>query len=217
MSRFLGAASDEKPVHWVSVTRFAIGRYEVTFAEYDRFAVATGQRKPSDNGWERANRPVINVSWKEASAYAEWLSEQTGQRYRLPTEAEWEYAARAGTITRYWWGNQIDSERANCRGCRSREEEYQKQTLPVGSFAPNPFGLYDMLGNVWEWTCSTSEYQELYTGKEQHCVEDTNTSLLRVIRGGAWNNKPRTIRAANRSGLLLSNVNIAVGFRLVMK
>jgi hypothetical protein len=91
---------------------FAMGRYEVTFAEYDKFAQATGREKPSDEGWGRGNRPVINVSWHEATAYAKWLSQQTGQQYRLPTEAEWEYAARAGKTTKYWWGNQIGSNKA---------------------------------------------------------------------------------------------------------
>ncbi|MEN8221031.1 MAG: SUMF1/EgtB/PvdO family nonheme iron enzyme [Pseudomonadota bacterium] len=102
-----GGHDNEKPVHQVSVSRFAIGKYEVTFAEYDKFAQATGRKKPNDRGWGRGNRPVINVSWHDATAYAEWLSQQTGQKYRLPTEAEWEYAARAGTTTKYWWGNQM--------------------------------------------------------------------------------------------------------------
>ena len=108
-----GGRNNEKPLHDVSVDKFAMGKYEVTFAEYDKFAEATGRKKPSDNGWGRGNRPVINVSWNDARAYAKWLSDQTGKTYRLPTEAEWEYAARAGTSTKYWWGNEIDKSKAN--------------------------------------------------------------------------------------------------------
>jgi formylglycine-generating enzyme required for sulfatase activity len=144
-----GGNKDEKPIHQVSVDRFAMGRYEVTFAEYDKFAQATGREKPSDEGWGRGNRPVINVSWHEATAYAKWLSQQTGQQYRLPTEAEWEYAARAGKTTKYWWGNQIGSNKANCSNSSCGDR--LKYTAPVGSFAPNPFKLYDTAGNVWEW------------------------------------------------------------------
>jgi hypothetical protein len=112
-----GSYSSEKPVHQVSVSAFAMGRYEVTFEEYDRFAEATGREKPGDEGWGRGNRPVINVSWNDATAYMEWLSTQTGKKYRLPTEAEWEYAARAGTDTKYWWGNEVGSNQAACDGC----------------------------------------------------------------------------------------------------
>ncbi|MEN8220290.1 MAG: SUMF1/EgtB/PvdO family nonheme iron enzyme [Pseudomonadota bacterium] len=106
-----GGWNSEKPVHRVSIRQgFAMGRYEVTFAEYDKFAEATGREKPSDLGWGRGNRPVINVSWHDAVAYTQWLSQQTGKKYRLPTEAEWEYAARAGTETKYWWGNTASPE-----------------------------------------------------------------------------------------------------------
>ncbi len=110
---------DEKPVHRVSIDRFAMGKYEVTFAEYDKFAEATGRTKPDDEGWGRGKRPVINVSWNDATAYAKWLSKQTSKNYRLPTEAEWEYAARAGTETKYWWGNNISTNKANCDNLHS--------------------------------------------------------------------------------------------------
>ncbi len=103
-------------VNSVSIDSFAMGQNEVTFAEYDRFADATGRSKPSDHGWGRGNRPVINVSWNDATAYTKWLSQQTGHQYRLPTEAEWEYAARAGTDTKYWWGNEVGTNHANCYG-----------------------------------------------------------------------------------------------------
>jgi formylglycine-generating enzyme required for sulfatase activity len=150
MGDIQGGGSDrEKPVHEVSVARFAIGRYEVTFAEYDQFAKATGRIKPDDEGWGRGKHPVINVTWYDAKAYTEWLTEQTGKQYSLPSEAQWEYAARAGTETKYWWGNEIGENRANCRNCGSQWDG--SSTAPVGSFGPNPFGLYDTAGNVWEW------------------------------------------------------------------
>ena len=95
--------SDERPVHDVTIAAFAMGRYEVSFDEYDRFADATGRQRPNDRGWGRGRRPVINVSWKDATAYTGWLSQQTGYDYRLPSEAEWEYAARAGSEMKYWW------------------------------------------------------------------------------------------------------------------
>jgi formylglycine-generating enzyme required for sulfatase activity len=165
---------EKQSVHEVSVESFAMGRYPVTFAEYDYFCEETrhalslheNRKKPEDRGWGRDNRPVINVSWHDAVAYTEWLSEQTGQQYRLPTEAEWEYAARAGTETDYWWGNDIDETKANY-------DENIGHTTPVGNYEPNPFGLYDTAGNVWEWTCS--EYESQYNGKEKDCISKNNS------------------------------------------
>ena len=130
-----GRDDDEGPVRTVTIgKRIAMGRYEVTFAEYDRFADADSRRsRPDDEGWGRGRRPVINVSQEDAKAYATWLSAQTGKTYRLPSEAEWEYAARAGTRTRYSWGDEIGVNRANCDGCGS--EWNDTQTVPVGRFA----------------------------------------------------------------------------------
>jgi len=204
--------SDEQPVHEVSVERFAMGRYEVTFAEYDQFAEATNRKKPSDIGWGRDDRPVINVSWDNVTAYAEWLSEQTGQEYRLPTETEWEYAARAGTETKYWWGNEIGFNNANCRNsfCDDRFE----YTAPVGSFEANPFGLFDVSGNVWEWTCS--EYDKKYSG----CINKSkvNDDSLFVLRGGSWFNVAWRLRSANRYfRWLQSGRNRDCGVRLARK
>jgi len=194
----------------VSVSAFAMGKYEVTFAEYDKFAEATGREKPDDRGWGRGNRPVINVSWYDATAYAEWLSEETGKQYRLPTEAQWEYGARAGTETEYWWGNEIGTNRANCDGCGSRWDD--KQTAPVGSFAPNPFGLYDTAGNVWEWTCS--EYESRYSGKEQHCATNINENKRLSLRGGSWGIDTAGMRSADRNDRRPAGRNGGVGFRL---
>lgn len=200
----------ELPVHNVFVSSFAIGRYEVTFVEYDHFAEATGRQKPSDYGWGRGLRPVINVSMEEATAYAQWLSQQTGQQYRLPTEAEWEYTARANTPTKYWWGNQMGQSRANCDGCGSQWDN--KKTAPVGSFVPNPFDVYDMIGNVYEWTCS--EYEDKYNGKEQRCSIKTTANILYVIRGGSWYSLPQYVRAASRSRSQINNRENTIGFRI---
>ena len=185
-----GRGSNERQ-HQVSVGDVWIGRYAVTFDEYDRFARATGRDLPRDEGWGRGRRPVINVSWSDATAYAEWLSGQTGQRYRLPTEAEWEYTARAGTTKARYWGKAIGRNQANCRSCGSQWDG--KQTAPVGSFAPNAWGLYDMLGNVWEWTCS--RYDENYSGAEQRCDASGQS---RSLRGSSWLNVPDWVRSAVR-------------------
>lgn len=145
----------EGPVRDVMIKRFAIGRYEVTFDEYQQFSGATGRQLPDNLAWG-PGRPVMNVSWQDAVEYTKWLSEQTGKRYRLPTEAEWEYAARGGKETTYWWGNDFIKDMANCTVC----ENLWEKAAPVGSFKPNPFGLYDTSGNVWEWVqdCGHSNY-----------------------------------------------------------
>jgi formylglycine-generating enzyme required for sulfatase activity len=200
--------SDETPVHQVSVKRFAMGKYEVTFAEYDKFVEATARDKLDDEGWGRGNHPVINVSWHDATAYAEWLSQQTGQTYRLPTEAEWEYAARAGTKTKYWWGNTSSHKYANYSGA----EDAWKYTSPVGSFPANPWGLYDTIGNVWEWTCSKDTYK--YNGEEQRCIDTDNVSKL-ILRGGSWNSKQKYTRSSNRGRGTPNDSNDGYGFRLV--
>ncbi len=197
---------DEKPVHRLSISQFAIGKYEITFKEYDQFAEATGREKPNDEGWGRALRPVINVSMHDASAYVQWLSEQTGKEYRLPTEAQWEYAARAGTSTKYWWGNEIGINNAVCNGCG----DAKKMTAPVGSFAANPFGLFDTVGNVWEWTCS--KYENKYSGEEMLCTNDASSY---VQRGGSWDDEADGLRAAVRNEWQPSERDIFDGFRIV--
>ena len=156
----------EQPVHEVTIGRpFALSVYEVTFAEWDACVAAggCGGHEPEDWGWGRGSRPVMNVSWDDARAYAEWLSAQTGAAYRLPSESEWEYAARAGTTragttTKYSWGNGIGVNRANCDGCGSEWDD--ARTAPVGSFQSNAFGLYDLRGNVCEWVadCWNASY-----------------------------------------------------------
>jgi formylglycine-generating enzyme required for sulfatase activity len=209
----MGDIQGDGNVSDVSVERFAMGRYEVTFDEYDKFAEATGREKPDDEGWGRGNRPVIYVSVQDAIAYAEWLSEETGEKYRLPTEAEWEYAARAGTNTAYWWGDDIGTNRANCKDCGSSWDD--KRTAPVGSFEHNALGLYDMVGNVWEWTCSLYWYE--YNGEEQRCLSNYDGSA-RVIRGGSWDEPPIEARVTHRSPSdkeHISGGGVDLGLRLV--
>jgi len=210
-----GGYSNEKPVHWVSVNKFAMGRYEITFAEYDKFATATGREKPSDQGWGRGNRPVINVSLLDVTAYAEWLSQQTGKHYRLPTEAQWEYAARADTSSKYWWGNDVGKNRAACDGCGAKWGWDAKQmTAPKGSFAANPFGLYDTAGNVWEWTCS--EYESRYNGKELKCLGNNNANdgSLFVLRGGSWGDGALRMRSSIRNRRRRTDRSMFFGVRL---
>ncbi len=150
------AAEDEKPRHKVTIGyRFAVGRYPVTFEEYDRFCETAGVEKPGDEDWGRGRRPVINVSWDDAKAYVEWLSQQTGKSYRLLSEAEWEYACRAGTTTRYSVGDTITDKDANFASNVGK-------TTEVGSYEPNAWGLYDMHGNVWEWV--EDVWHETYEG-----------------------------------------------------
>jgi len=209
------AYAAERPPREITIEKpFKIGKFEVTFFEYDKFALATERRPPSDQGWGGGKRPVINLSWEDARDYAKWLSEQTGQRYRLPTEAEWEYAARAKTITRRYWSD--DPARAcNYANVFDRKNEaYLKskygitwephgckddfpETAPVGSFEPNDFMLHDMLGNVWEWVQDC--WHDNYGGApdDQTAWEEEGCDQ-RVIRGGSWFDLPRGVRSADR-------------------
>jgi len=176
--------NDEKPAHTVEVSRFALGRYEVTFAEYDQCVSEGGcGHRPNDGGWGRGNRPVVNMSWADAQAYVKWLSSKTGKGYRLPSEAEWEYAARAGSTADYPWGNAIGRNRANCNGCGSAWDN--KQTAPAGSFAANRYGLHDTVGNVWEWVEDC--WNESYGGAPADgSAWRTGARGGRASVGGAW-------------------------------
>jgi formylglycine-generating enzyme required for sulfatase activity len=210
---------DNERQHEVRIKPFAIGRTAVTFDEYDAFAAATGRDRPDDRGWGRGRRPVINVSWEDATNYAAWLAEQTGKPYRLPTEAEWEYAARAGTQTPFWTGDCIHTDQANYDGnydydgCGAKTGVYRGKTLPVASLARSPWGLYDMLGNVWEWTCS--DYDGAYGGAEQRCSSNTHAGS-RALRGGSWNFNPHWARAALRYRLMPALRVGDLGFRLAL-
>lgn len=187
---------NEYPVHRVSIGRpFALSRYEVTFAQYDAFARATRRDLPSDEGWGRGNRPVINVSWQDAQAYVQWLSRQTGQPYRLPTEAEWEYAARAGSQTAYSWGNEPTLGFAVCDECGTEWDG--SQTAPVGTLRANPWGLYDMAGNASEWVADC--YAPDYSNAPNDGIAYENDGCGdRVMRGGSWFDIMRLMRPAAR-------------------
>jgi formylglycine-generating enzyme required for sulfatase activity len=186
---------NEGPQHRVTIgTRFAIGRYPVTFAEYDQFCDVMKREKPEDNGWGRGRHPVIDVSWHDAQAYVAWLAKETGKHYRLPSEAEWEYGARAGTTKRYAFGNEITERDANFGGNVGK-------TTEVGAYPANPWGLYDMHGNVLEWVEDIwhDSYQSAPAdGLAWTDSEGKNSSRYRVVRGGSWNLNPRNPRAAVR-------------------
>ena len=190
-----GCYGDEYPVHSVRIASFEMSKYEVTFEEYDAFTGATGRERANDEGWGRGQRPVIRVSWHDAVAYTQWLSSQTGESYRLPSEAEWEYAARAGSTTVYSWGNYIDVNRANCNGCGSQWD--WRQAAPVGSFSANSWGLHDMHGNVWEWVqdCWNDNYEGAPTDGTGWLSGDCDR---RVLRGGSWSYGPWNLRSADR-------------------
>ena len=202
---------NEVPVHNVEVPSFALGVYEVTFEEYDRFAQATRRDRPSDGSGDRGSRPVINVSWEDATTYAAWLSEETGEAYRLPSESEWEYAARAGTTTRYTWGDDIGRNRANCgTGCRDR---WYGRT-PTGSFEANAWGLHDVHGNVREWVEDCWHESYARAPRDGSAWTTGGTCTRRVIRDGSWYNSPRWLRSANRNGFDAEYRSNSVGFRV---
>ncbi len=189
----------EGPTHTVTLPRFAIGQYEVTFAEYDDCVAANGcAHRPNDRGWGRSRRPAINVSWDDAMQYVRWLAKTTGKAYRLPSEAEWEYAARAGTKTPYWWGKDVGGDRANCLVCGG--EWGGTATAPVGSFKPNAFGLFDVHGNAQEWVADC--WHDGYAGAPadgRAWVKDGNCKL-RILRGGSWLSLARSLRVSHREG-----------------
>ncbi|RUM94763.1 MAG: hypothetical protein DSZ28_01395 [Thiothrix sp.] len=188
---------------------FFLGRYEVSFAEYEQFVNATNRQLPSDSGWGRDRRPVMNVSWHDASAYTQWLSDQTGQHYRLPSEEEWSFAASSGTQTAYWWGDNIGKGKANCSDCGSEWDG--NMTAPVGSFKPNFFGLYDTAGNVWEWVQDCSDKTKTYT---DDTIAQTEQCNERVFLGGAWNSKASALTSSKRNGDGPELLYRYVGFRV---
>ena len=173
----------------VEVSAFSMGRYAVTFEQYDRFAKAPRRKLPGACGWGRGSRPIMKVSWYDATAYTQWLGEMTGEDFRLPTEAEWEYACRAGTETDYSFGEKITRDQLNFNRIIGK-------TLPVGSYQANPFGLYDMHGNVWEWCADW--YGQYPTGKMKD-PKGPADGKHRVLRGGSWFVNAWFSRSASRA------------------
>lgn len=207
------------PEHDVEISqRIAAAKYEVTFAAYDKFAQATMRELPDDKKWGRGGRPVINVSWNDANAYAQWLSQQTGQHYRLPSESEWEFFARADTNATYWWQGDDAEGKANCRrGCKSEfTGVFSSKSAPVGNYAPNAFGLYDTAGNVAEWTADC--FQNHFIGAT---VDGTALTLqncsLRSVKGGSMKSNAQEISSAAREGLNADTRDETLGFRLVLE
>ncbi|MCP5276292.1 MAG: formylglycine-generating enzyme family protein [Burkholderiales bacterium] len=210
-----GRLGNEGPQHAVTIGyAFELGKYQVTFDEYDAFAIATRRELPDDCGMGRGSRPVINVTFDDAQAYVQWLSEITGKRYRLPTEAEWEYAARAGTQTAYWWGDNIGRNNAVCYGCGSQCDG--RQTAPVGSFKANAFGLHDTAGNVWEWVqdCWHENYRGVPVDGSAWLEANIGDCRRRVVRGGSWINLPQFLRSAFRVKNDAGNASDYLGIRI---
>jgi formylglycine-generating enzyme required for sulfatase activity len=208
------ASGEEHPQHPVKIAKsLLVGKYEVTFAEWNACVVDKGcTHVPEDFGWGRDSRPVVHVSWEDTQQYLQWLRNKTGKPYRLLTEAEWEYVARAGTSTVYWWGDRVGSGQANCRVCGSQWDN--RQTAPVGSFAANGFGLHDTSGNVWEWVedCWADDYKA--ATPDGAAVSSAGNCEQRVLRGGSWTNKDGNLRSSARAwGDPGGRVNI-LGFRV---
>lgn len=191
---------------------FAISRYEVSFAEWELCVSRGGCNgyTPNDEGWgDRGRRPVINVSWYDASSYVSWLSRETGQNYRLPSETEWEYAARAGSWAAFGWGNSVGRNNANCDGCGSRWDN--SRTAPVGSFSPNQYGLHDVHGNVWEWVQDCWNWHE----SASQAPFTGGTCASRVLRGGSWTDKATLLTFWSRLRYAAENRSNDAGFRVV--
>ena len=230
-----GCDSDEKPAHKVTLTKpYKLAKTEVTVAQFRAFVDATGYKTTAEekgscwsydakgswddvkgNSWRKlgfeqgGEHPVACVSWDDTQAYVKWLSKETGKSYRLPTEAEWEYAARGGKEGAYPWGQSIGKNNANCSGdlCGDKFE----YTSPVGSFAANPFGLKDMHGNVWEWV---SDWKGDYAAEPQQDPKGSSSGAHRVLRGGSWSYAPRLVRSADRSSRTPAYRYDDLGFRL---
>ena len=242
-----GREDDEGPQREVLISSYALGRYEVTRRQFARFVSETGHETGrcaywdveageakwgDDRNWrspgfeQTDDHPVTCVSWEDAQAYVAWLSKTTGERYRLPSEAEWEYAARAGTTTRYFWGDESDSACSFANGhdvTGKRENKFawtsfscdddHAQTAPVGQFDPNSFGVYDMTGNVWEWV--EDKYHENYEGAPtEGSAWVVGNNSARVLRGGSWFYIPRYLRSANRIRYEPYDRNSYIGFRV---
>ena len=236
------AEADERPVHRVYVSEFFIGRFPVTHDEYGRFIRATGYPAPAIRSlplitvggrdavfkelatpyvWEQdqppsghGSHPIVLVLYDDAVAYCAWLAEATGRPVRLPTEAEWEKAARGGIDgQRYPWGSDLDPSRGNYLPEASAKRE--RGTRPTGTYAPNPYGLYDVCGNVWEWV-SDWYSAEYYGSGDARDPKGPPTGSMRIVRGGSWvNDNPLMLRCAYRHKVPPDTYAYSIGFRIV--
>jgi len=231
---------DEKPIHDVTLKQFAVGRYEVTVNEFQQFVQTTNYQTSAETngkgcyvrrsgigwGWrEKANwqnsyiekqgvkHPVVCVNWNDAIAYVEWLQEQTGQPYSLPSEAQWEYMARSNTHSDYWWGNQMDNNQANCW----KISRWHQSISPVGSFLPNSFKIYDTIGNVWEWV--TDNWHNQYNGApiNGEVWQEGGDNTYRILRGGSWVSQPLNCRVSERFKAVPTRSTARIGFRVAIK
>ena len=209
----------EGPQHRVTFPQpFAIGKYAVTFDEWNACVADRGcdGYQPSDSSWGRGKRPVVNVSWKDAQVYVAWLKRKTGRDYHLPSEAQREYATRAGTTTPFWWGATITNDQANFTNDGGRRGQFPYQTAPVDTFQPNPWGLFQVHGNVFEWTedCWKDDYKGAPTDGS---AWTSNDCASRVTRGGSWETFPRYLRSAYRERYIAVNRSPRYGFRVARK
>lgn len=205
-------AQQGKPEHEVNLRAFRLGRTEVTFAQYDAFARATARPLPNDDGLGRGDNPVVNVNRTDMLAYIAWLNATSGQQgYRLPTEAEWEYAARAGTTTPYYWGDKPDSAYANVAGMPGPDR--WEFLAPVASLRPNAWGLFDMSGNVWEMTadCLSPDYRAAPTDGSAYRQADCPAYML---RGGDYGSKQRGQKSTARGAVGAEFRSMSIGFRV---
>lgn len=218
----------ELPAHWVGIGHsFALGRYPVTVGEWRAFVQATGWQSKMDVDWQAPGfaqderHPVVCVSWHDAQLYLQWLSEKTGRQYCLPSEAEWEYACRAGTHTAFSFGDEITPEHANYDGHFTYNDGPKGSshggTTRVGSYQPNPWGLFDMHGNVWEWTQDVVHDDYHGAPADGSAWERGGDQARRILRGGAWLYQPRYLRSALRNGYSALLANDVVGFRVARK
>ena len=213
-----GRYAIEGPQHTVTFSKlFAVSKFQLTFVDWDACVIGGGCNayNPNDQGWGRGQQPVINVNRNDAQQYVAWLSKVTGKTYRLLSEAEYEYVTRAGTQTAYPWGEDIQLNgrvMANCALCGGKWDD--RQTAPVGSFAPNQFGLYDMVGNVWEWTedCVHNNYDGAPTDGSAWIIGGDCSN--RIVRGGSWDGSPGNLRSADRNWLASVFRNPNLGFRV---
>ena len=216
-----GRSENEGPRHRVTMLdAFAVGKYEVTFDEWEACVSDGGCNgyRPKDQGWGRGDRPVIFVNWEDAKSYVAWLSRKTGNSYRLPSESEWEYAARAGTTTPFHFGRTISPDQVNDKGDSSYAGGptgvYREETVSAGSFPGNTFGLFDVHGNVWEWVedCPHDSYAGAPSDGSAWTTGSDCSS--RIFRGGSWGDPPKNVRAADRNYWTTDKRYHFIGFRV---